>query len=89
MIDCNNRKITQKYVFVFVCETGHNEEEKAFSISELLDCCAAAPDPSKEYKLFSCVGCNVFSVHLYSADRLGSTEMITRDWCRRSTHSVL
>ena len=68
----------------------HNEEEKAFSISELLYCCcAAAPDPSKEYRLFSCVGFEVFGVHLYSPDRQGSTELITWNWCRHSTHSVL
>ena len=67
----------------------HNEEEKAFSISELLYCCcAAAPDPSKEYKL-QVFGCGVLSVHMHSADRQGSTELITWNWYRRSTHSVL
>ena len=32
----------------------------------------------------SCVGCEVFGVHMYSADRHGSTELMTRNWCRRS-----
>ena len=35
------------------------------------------------------VGCEVFSVHLYSADRQGSTELMTWHWCRRTTNSVL
>ena len=69
--------------------TGHNEEEKAFSISKLLSCCSAVPDQSNKFKLLSSVGSEVFSVHLYSADRQGSTELITRNWYRRSTHSVL
>ena len=60
--------------------TWHNEEEKAFSISKLLSCCSAALDQSNKFKLLSSVGCEVFSVHLYSADRQGSTELITQNW---------
>ena len=33
--------------------------EKAFSVEKLLAYCAAAPYPSKENKLFGCVGCEV------------------------------
>ena len=69
--------------------TTHNKEKKAFSISELLACCCAAPDPSQEYKLFRCVGCEVWSVHLYRADRQDSTELMTQNWLPQHSLSVI
>ena len=67
----------------------HIEVEKVFSIIDLFACCAAAPDPSQEYNLFSCVGCEVLSVQLYRADRQDSTELMARNWFRHSTRPVL
>ena len=38
--------------------TLHKPPEKAFSVEKLLASCAML-DPSQEYKLFGCVGCEV------------------------------
>ena len=54
-----------------IIQSRYNKEQRAFSISELLACCCAAPDPSQEYKLFSCVCCEVYTC----TEQTGSTAL--------------
>ena len=59
----------------------HNKEEKAFSISKLL---ASA---RRQIRVKNTSYLVVLRVHLCRADRQYCTELMTWNWCRRSTHS--
>ena len=59
--------------------SSHKPPEKAFTVDKLLAFCSSAPIPSQEYKLFSCVGCEVFSVCTIVQSRQAGQHR-TDDW---------